>query len=128
MSRYELSPFNPDHEIAVGWDPGLGTYFAVVSWKDDRDENPLWVGTSPCEIDDPVGVLIAVSAYLNDLPPGSMLPRLQRDRANEGSRWAHGPAAPLLARPAALAAMGGGQRARVFDDLRAAGRDDLIPA
>ena len=56
MSRYSLRPL-AEHadlfEVALGWDPGLGTFFVMVFGTPDRDREPdirLWCGTSPREI------------------------------------------------------------------------------
>ena len=56
MSRYSLRPlarYNDLFEIALGWDPGLGTYFVTVFGTPDCDREPdirLWRGTGPREI------------------------------------------------------------------------------
>ena len=43
MSRYSLKPL-PEHsgifEVAVGWDPGLGTFFAIVFGVPSADRDP----------------------------------------------------------------------------------------
>jgi len=55
MSRYSLRPLAQHtdlFEIALGWDPGLGTYFVTVFGTPDRNCEPdirLWRGTSPRE-------------------------------------------------------------------------------
>ena len=40
MSRYSLKPL-PEHadlfEVALGWDPGLGTYFLTLFGAPDQD-------------------------------------------------------------------------------------------
>lgn len=55
MSRHTIPGLNPDHDVVVGWDPPLQTYFAIVldPTKGDFDAayNPLWLGTSLVEID-----------------------------------------------------------------------------
>ena len=43
MSRFSLRPLahHTDlFEIALGWDPGLGTYFVTVFGTPDRDREP----------------------------------------------------------------------------------------
>lgn len=56
MSRYSLKPL-PEHsdifEVAVGWDPGLDTYFVQVFGTPDVSCEPdvwLWLGTKFREI------------------------------------------------------------------------------
>lgn len=128
MSRYELAPYDPQHEVAVGWDAGLGAFFAIVSWVDDRDdEPPLWIGTTPCEIHLPTVAVNAVLPYAPIGSPDDMVLQLRVDKQQEAGTWAHGPAAALLAQPAMLTRMSDDQRARVVNDLRNAGRADLIP-
>lgn len=50
MSRYEIHGIDPHHQVALGWDPPLQTYFLQVF--DDRVENEdeqcvLWLGADP---------------------------------------------------------------------------------
>jgi hypothetical protein len=54
MSRYEV-PFDDCHEVFVGWDEALHTFFAQVCPAEDDDDCDdddllLWVGTTPAEI------------------------------------------------------------------------------
>jgi hypothetical protein len=75
MTRYSLRPL-AEHtelfEIALGWDPGLGTYFVTVFGTPDYNCEPdirLWRGTSPCEI----GVaseIIVLAAEFAEIPEG----------------------------------------------------------
>ncbi len=48
MSRHSIPGRNADHDVVVGWDPPLQTYFAIVldPTKDEEDAayNPLWLG------------------------------------------------------------------------------------
>lgn len=55
MSRHILVGINPEHDIVVGWDPGLATYFAQVFPCHEQEGEEyraelLWAGTSPGEI------------------------------------------------------------------------------
>lgn len=60
MSRHELTPVagRQGIEVALGWDPPLSTYFAIVRFgddlvgSDDADADPIlvWIGTSYAEI------------------------------------------------------------------------------
>lgn len=56
MCRYSLKPL-PEHsdifEVAVGWDPGLGTFFVVVFGAADAGRDPVvrhWRGGQPRQI------------------------------------------------------------------------------
>lgn len=73
MSRYSLRPL-PERadlfEVALGWDPGLGTYFVMVFGAPDETCEPgirLWRGTSPREIGTPAE-LIAIAAEHAEIP------------------------------------------------------------
>lgn len=51
MSRHEISGRLPHHTIAIGWDPPLETYYAIVydtsrpSPESETGKIILWVGT-----------------------------------------------------------------------------------
>lgn len=73
MSRHTIPGINPDHDVVVGWDPPLQTYFAIVidPTKDEEDEayNPLWLGADRYEEIDRVYDLVEkVKPYAN-VPP-----------------------------------------------------------
>lgn len=84
MSRFSLRPLahHTDlFEIALGWDPGLGTYFVTVFGTPDRDREPdirLWRGTSPREIGAPCEIIAIASAYA-EIPDG-LARQLEIDR------------------------------------------------
>jgi hypothetical protein len=65
VSRHELAARDtyPGAKVAVGWDPPLRTYFAVVRLIDDDDEPFLWIGTGWGEIEHPEYVIEAVEKY-----------------------------------------------------------------
>jgi hypothetical protein len=49
MSRHTIPAKNPDHEIDVGWDQPMNTYFAqvlknVIDQEGDDDVVILWIG------------------------------------------------------------------------------------
>lgn len=56
MSRYSLKPLAERadvFEVAIGWDPGLGTYFAIVFGVPETDSDPAvlsWQGRMPGQI------------------------------------------------------------------------------
>ena len=67
-----MEPRNPNHEILVGWDPPLNTYFVHVidttKEEDDKKRDILWIGTSPGEIHDVVKIANAVRPYTKRIP------------------------------------------------------------
>lgn len=78
MSRHTLIPIHPFHEVTVGWDHPLLTFFIIV--KDKRIKDPdlqivVWRGTKPREIYEVEGLLkIAVKyAKINPIILGSAL-------------------------------------------------------
>ena len=56
MSRYSLRPLPPHSdifEVAVGWDPGLGTFFVMVFGVAETGHDPQvlhWLGGQPRQI------------------------------------------------------------------------------
>jgi hypothetical protein len=56
MSTYIRKGKNPNHEIILGWDPALNTYFLHVIDKtkneDDKNRDVLWIGCTQNEITD----------------------------------------------------------------------------
>lgn len=84
MSRYSLKPLPhlPDlFEIAVGWDPGLDTYFVTVFGVPDAGGEPEvrhWHGSSPSEIASVEALLARANEYA-DVPAG-LHARLEADR------------------------------------------------
>ena len=82
MSRHDLTPFDPAHEVTVGWDPPLQTYFAQVLDTAVGEESlayeVLWIGTGLCEVPN-LAIVIAAVAPFASVPAG--LPgQLARDR------------------------------------------------
>lgn len=76
-NRVRLTPLDnsvPDREIYVGWDRGLGTYFAQVYDGvdvDGEDVLSLDLGNEPGEIDTPDAAIEAIRPYAEipeDLP------------------------------------------------------------
>lgn len=73
MSRYSLRPLagHADlFEVALGWDPGLGTYFVMVFGAPDCECEPdirLWRGTRLHEICT-AAELIAIAAEYAEIP------------------------------------------------------------
>lgn len=84
MSRYSLKPL-PDRadvfEVAVGWDAGFGTYFAIVYGLPESDGEltvSIWQGTIPGELPTTPALAAAIMS-IADLPP-SILERLIDDK------------------------------------------------
>ncbi len=67
MSRHDLQPFDPAHDIVVGWDPPMHTYFAQVldtrADESDRGYEVIWIGTSYAEVLDPAMAIAAVRPF-----------------------------------------------------------------
>jgi len=67
MSRHDLQPLDPTHDVVVGWDPPLHTFFAQVldTKVDEADDNyeVVWIGTSYGEVPDPAAVIAAVRPF-----------------------------------------------------------------
>ncbi|MFC0589689.1 hypothetical protein ACFFF7_09715 [Novosphingobium aquiterrae] len=83
MSRYSLKPL-PEHsdifEVAVGWDPGLGTFFVMVFGVPDAARDPIvryWYGGQPNH-------LVTVEELQNVAAPYAEIPaELARQLAND---------------------------------------------
>jgi len=75
VSRYEVPAKDVNHNVVVGWDAPLNTYFAHVidtlKDEDDRGRDVLWIGTTPGEIFDVAVVVRQVQPYVKrpaDIP------------------------------------------------------------
>ncbi len=87
MSRYSLKPL-PEHsdilEVAVGWDPGLDTFFVQVFGAPETYGEPevrLWGGTTFREIPT-VDVLLAIAEEFVEIP-AVLRAQLEQDRTAE---------------------------------------------
>ena len=82
MSRHDLDPLNPTHEITVGWDPSMGTFFAqILDTAGDEEGGTyevLWIGTRFREVLNPATVVAAVAPFAS--VPADLLGQLARDR------------------------------------------------
>ena len=84
MSRYSLRPLAglaDLFEVALGWDPGLGTYFVVVFGTPDKEREPdirLWRGTAPREIGTAAELIALVARYAEN--PECLARQLEIDR------------------------------------------------
>lgn len=84
MSRYSLRPLAGHaelFEVALGWDPGLGTYFVMVFGVPDNECEPdisLWRGTSLREIGTPAEIIALAAAYAE--VPEDLARQLEIDR------------------------------------------------
>ncbi|MGH9188679.1 MAG: hypothetical protein ACRD0Q_01380 [Acidimicrobiales bacterium] len=82
MSRRAAAASDPELTVWVGWDDGLGSFFAQVVPPGDVDDDGLllWVGTTPAEIVDVANLASLVSPW-TELGPDVL-------RALEADRWA----------------------------------------
>jgi hypothetical protein len=78
MSRYSLRPL-PHRadlfEVAVGWDSGLSTYFAIMFGAPDSGCDPAvmsWQGQVPCQISTVAALESALSGCA-EIPPKLLL-------------------------------------------------------
>ena len=82
MSRHELDPINPAHEVVLGWDPPMCTYFAQVLDSTAGEESDayevLWIGIRFQEVLNPASVVAAVAPFAT--VPADLLGQLARDR------------------------------------------------
>jgi len=85
MSRYSLKPL-PHRadlfEVAVGWDPGLSTYFTIVFGAPETDCEPevlLWRGRTFGEIHGVAELLYIVLEFAEVV--GELRGRLDADRS-----------------------------------------------
>jgi hypothetical protein len=86
MSRHDLISFDPAHEVVLGWDPPMGTFFAQVldnlADEEDGTYEVLWIGTRFQEVLNPATVIAAVAPFAT--VPAGLLDQLARDcRADE---------------------------------------------
>ena len=86
MSRHDLDPLDPVHEVVAGWDPPLHTFFAQVfdTAADERSSAyvVLWIGTRFHKVPDPATVIAAVAPFA--AVPAGLLDQLARDRRTDG--------------------------------------------
>ncbi len=82
MSRHDLVPLNPSHEVVVGWDPPMGTFFAQVfdtaGDEEDGTYEVLWLGTDFHEVLNPAAVIAAVTPFAT--VPDGLLEQLAHNR------------------------------------------------
>jgi hypothetical protein len=88
MSRHELTPLagREGVEIAIGWDPPLATYFAIVRFSDDLAEGDgdpflVWIGTSYAEISSASTVVEAARDFAH--VPLTLVETLRADRKGD---------------------------------------------
>ena len=99
MSRYSLRPLGHHaelFEVALGWDPGLGTYFVMVFGTPDEASEPdirLWRGTSPREIRTPAEIIALAAAYAE--VPDDLARQLEIDRL-QSPHYPDRPASSLI--------------------------------
>jgi hypothetical protein len=84
MSRHSIPTLHPHHDVVVGWDPPLRTFFAQVfdrNIEDEDDQIVMWVGADPgVFIDEPETIRAAVRQYAVIYP--AMMTLLRADKAH----------------------------------------------
>jgi len=98
MSRITLISKDPRHQVVVGWDRTMGSFFAEVADLLFDEEDPrhdvLWIGTDAFgSMPEPGPVIDAVRPYA--LVPPELERRLLDDRSLESAR-VEAPEAGLL--------------------------------
>jgi hypothetical protein len=79
MSRYYLDQKNNDHEVVVGWDDGLASFFVQVVDLSDDEKILLWEGvTTPLADIAQIARLVAPYADF----PADIEEKLRQDQAN----------------------------------------------
>ena len=87
MSRFQVSAKSEKHEVFVGWDRPLGTFFAqvydrTVECEDDDGYMPLWRGAAPGDvIRDPIELAAVLDQYA--VLDEQIMTRLSDDRRRE---------------------------------------------
>jgi hypothetical protein len=75
MSNYNVPPINPKHEVMVGWDPQLNTFFAHVidstKAEDEWGRDVFWIGCTPNEIHGIETIKRNLEPYAN-IPEGTL--------------------------------------------------------
>jgi hypothetical protein len=97
MSRYDLTPRDPRHEVSIGWDPCLANHFLQVVDREiseddtDHDRFLVWRGADGYATEPDMDELLEEAARWALLPP-DLSTTLLADREREGTR----PRPPLL--------------------------------
>lgn len=85
MSRCVLDNEETGHEVVIGWDPGLNTFFIQVT-KFGMDDPTLWLGTRPGEFSSPEGLIAAVIPYACKCNRDVLVSNLYLDQQNNSER------------------------------------------
>ena len=89
MSRRELTPLHPRHQVAVGWDPPLASFFLQVTDQEISEEEAdpviVWMGA------DGIGMEPDVDRILDEAAKWAVVPddlrdQLLLDQRFEGTR------------------------------------------
>ena len=95
MSRYSLKPL-PHRadvfEVAVGWDAGLNTYFAIVFGAPDMDGDPeiaSWSGCQTNELLSLISLLMVTRRFALITYPIALRLIADRRARRGGSSWVH---------------------------------------
>lgn len=83
MSRHHLVAVDPAHEVVVGWDRPLRTFFAqvtnVIADEDSDARTVLWIGGGREEVPNPATAVHAVAPYA--AVPADLVQTLRSDWA-----------------------------------------------
>lgn len=81
MSRHHLVALNPAHEVVVGWDRPLRTFFAqvtnVAADEASDERTVLWIGCATEAVSDPALAVHALQPYA--VIPADLVQTLQGD-------------------------------------------------
>ncbi len=91
MSRYPLDPGTPQHEVVVGWDAPMNTFFGMVKntsiTDEEQDDIICWIGGDYDAVKTVQELQEKISKYAT-IPP-ELIEQLQTD---QDEPWAPGPA------------------------------------
>ncbi len=79
MSRHTFDNEATNSKIALGWDPALDTYFAVV-FNNNSDTPIIWLGTKQQQILQPQTIIEAVRSYAPAIDENHLLKLLRDDK------------------------------------------------
>lgn len=83
MSRHTLTPRDATHEVVVGWDGPMQTFFAqvfrTVAGEEDDDTPLLWLGCAQGEVREPEDLATPLAPWA--ALPAEVIALLRADRA-----------------------------------------------
>lgn len=85
MSRCVLDNEDTGHEVVVGWDSMLNTFFCQVI-QPGEDEPSIWMGTVPNEYPVPDALMKAILPFACSCDQGVLRSNLLADQKNDAER------------------------------------------